>query len=246
MKKSELSKNSKKFHSFFEQFYQEGGWSLDEFSREVYWQRVKKSCELINSLGTGLTILDLGCGKGQVSRFISRENEVYGLDISAIALKDALYFSDGVVAGDAQRIPFKDNMFDLVLFIESIYYFDEPSVVLKEIGRVLKPKGYLLLECGVSNAPHLWWTLILRGILGRKMEISTDCAQTWVTARYSTFGLKKMLTQNDFVVEEKIPFFFKLPMIKDRKYIQFMIKLGEIYPFFAMYNIFLARNEKEK
>ncbi|MCD6210762.1 hypothetical protein DRN80_02845 [Methanosarcinales archaeon] len=43
---------------------------------------------MIKSGSKNIRILDLGCGKGEVSRYISEENSVYGLDISKIALKE--------------------------------------------------------------------------------------------------------------------------------------------------------------
>jgi 2-polyprenyl-3-methyl-5-hydroxy-6-metoxy-1,4-benzoquinol methylase len=62
---------------FFDNYYQEGGWKHDDFGAVAYWKRVEYLSELIKSVGRNMQILDLGCGKGEVSRYLSGENTGY-------------------------------------------------------------------------------------------------------------------------------------------------------------------------
>ena len=48
--------------------------------------------------------------------------------------------------GDARRMRFKSSYFDLVVSDCSLHCFDNAAEVLREIGRVLKPKGALLIR----------------------------------------------------------------------------------------------------
>ena len=56
------------------------------------------------------------------------------------------------VIGDAQNLPFKPKSFDTVLCSEVIEHVKEPYTALKEINRVLKKSGILIL-----TAPHLFY-----------------------------------------------------------------------------------------
>jgi ubiquinone/menaquinone biosynthesis C-methylase UbiE len=48
--------------------------------------------------------------------------------------------------GDARRMRFKTSYFDLVISDSTLHCFDDPVSVLAEIGRVLKPRGALLIR----------------------------------------------------------------------------------------------------
>ena len=63
---------------------------------------------------------------------------------------------------EKESLPFKDNTFDMVFFLEIIEHLIlDPVFVLKEIGRVLKPKGILI--CTTDNANSLIHLLKLVG-----------------------------------------------------------------------------------
>lgn len=231
---------------FFDNYYREGGWRLDDFGTAAYWKRVEYISELIKSGSKNIRILDLGCGKGEVSRYISEENSVYGLDISKIALKEGKAYMDTAVVGDAEKLPFKDQVFDLVLFSESIYYLDDPIVSLKEIRRVLKPEGVLVLTCGTANAPSLWPMLLLLKMLNRTIRIHTSNGAYWKTERYTTLKLRKILMSAGFRIEKQIGYFFYIPFLKRERFIPLMIKLGEFLPMFSSYVFFFARPENKE
>lgn len=226
---------------FFDNYYQEGGWQLADFRATAYWKRVGYLSDLIKSVGKGMQILDLGCGKGEVSRYLSEENTVYGLDISKFALKAAIEYMDAAVVGDAEKLPFNDQVFDLVVFSESIYYLDDPIVSLKEIRRVLKPHGVLVLTCGTANAPSLWPMLLLLKVLNRTIRIHTTNGAHWKTERYTTSKLRKFLKSAGFRIERQIGYFFLIPLLKKERFIPLMIKLGAFLPMFSSYVFFFAR-----
>lgn len=102
------------------------------------------------------TILDVGCGGGRTIAKLAaaaHAGKVYGVDISAqsVALSretNATEIAAGRVdiqQAPVSRLPFADGTFDLVTAVETHYYWPDPVADMREIRRVLKPGGRLLL-----------------------------------------------------------------------------------------------------
>jgi ubiquinone/menaquinone biosynthesis C-methylase UbiE len=94
-----------------------------------------------------LKILDLGCGTGMYFQTLAnKSNIVYGLDYSLASVeraKEKGYVE--VKQGDIQSLPYPDNSFDFVFCTEVLEHILEYDLALKEIFRVLRPNGVLLL-----------------------------------------------------------------------------------------------------
>ncbi|HEY0004015.1 MAG TPA: class I SAM-dependent methyltransferase [Pyrinomonadaceae bacterium] len=90
-------------------------------------------------------ILDVGCGTGANLELLARYGEAEGVDVSA----DALSFCrarglEGVRQGEAEKLPFEDNSFDLVTALDVVEHLDDDVAGLKEMRRVLRPGGRAL------------------------------------------------------------------------------------------------------
>lgn len=101
-------------------------------------------------------LLDIGCGGGRTIQklaAIATEGKVYGVDyasgsVAASRNKNAAAISDGRVniqQGSVSRLPLPDNTFDLATAIETQYYWPNLPNDMREILRVLKPGGTLLI-----------------------------------------------------------------------------------------------------
>jgi len=96
-------------------------------------------------------VLDIGCGTGFATEGLLNEVEtVYGLDQSAHQLEKAYakFGRDGPVKfhrGDAERLPFRDDTFDVVWSSGSIEYWPNPVDALRECRRVGKPGAKVLI-----------------------------------------------------------------------------------------------------
>lgn len=103
------------------------------------------------------TILDIGCGTGAVlTKVLSECTDIQacGVDLSQKMIeKAAEILGPGVqlVVGDADDLPWKNNSFDLVVCNSSFHHFPEPTRVLNEINRVLKPAGRIIIA-------DPWWS----------------------------------------------------------------------------------------
>ena len=100
-------------------------------------------------------ILDVCTGTAGVAIEIARaqpEAKIAGIDLSRemlLAGQERLKGNglDGRVAlleGRAERLPFADGTFDAVVFTFLLRYVDEPSAVLRELARVVKPGGQMV------------------------------------------------------------------------------------------------------
>jgi ubiquinone/menaquinone biosynthesis C-methylase UbiE len=108
-------------------------------------------------------ILDYCCGTGTYSVIPALKNaNVYGIDISdksiGIAKKraEALDISNSCdfKVGDAEKLEFKDNFFDLILSYGSLSYLDKEKS-FEELRRVLKPGGKLVIIDSLGYNPIL-------------------------------------------------------------------------------------------
>ena len=73
---------------------------------------------------------------------------IIGVDISkdAVALCNSTYKDTGLSfeTGDSENLPFKENVFDIVINVESSHCYGDIRKFLSEVNRVLKPGGFLL------------------------------------------------------------------------------------------------------
>ena len=96
---------------------------------------------------TDKKIADIGCGKGRFLKAIyemDSDRQLYGADISAKMLAEV---PDYVVKrlGSLEQIPFSDNEFDFVFCIEALEHSINPSVAIKELARITKRGGIILI-----------------------------------------------------------------------------------------------------
>ncbi len=96
-------------------------------------------------------VLDVGCGTGFATEaLLTKTDNVYGLDQSAHQLEKAYakFGKRGPVRfhrGDAERLPFADDSFDVVWSSGSIEYWPNPVDALEELRRITKPGGQVLV-----------------------------------------------------------------------------------------------------
>lgn len=103
--------------------------------------------------GTGLSLLDVGCGTGHHMASLRRRGfRVAGLDGSEAMLEHSRANNPGadIRLADVEDVPFPSESFDYVLCIEVLRYLPDPTRCIKEIARVLKPGG----TCLVTAAPR--------------------------------------------------------------------------------------------
>lgn len=121
----------------------------------------------------GKNILEFGCGAGQVINKLTEEGyNAIGIDISPLAVETARNSGNGFFhIIDSNKLPFNDNYFDSVGTIDVLEHLYDPENWLREMIRVLKPNGIIVIACpnflrvcGI-NAHHWHTKGLLRKII---------------------------------------------------------------------------------
>lgn len=145
----------------------------------------------------GAKLLDVGCGVGTISRQLQKQDfEVYGIDFSSVAIKKAKEKGINAIECDVDKdgIPFENNYFDVVWAGDVVEHVFDPIFLLKEISRVVKPSGKVLLT--TPNNFHLKRRLSVF-ILGKspQSDIYRNSGQCKHHTMFSLELLKYMLNQ---------------------------------------------------
>jgi arsenite methyltransferase len=108
-------------------------------------------------LAPGARVLDIGCGTGAVVDHLRRQHglDAFGVDLSAVLLKDGALNYDGLslIRARAEQLPIADNTVEAVVCECMLSLCPEPHTVLHEIRRVLRPRGVLILTDVYSRVP---------------------------------------------------------------------------------------------
>lgn len=106
-------------------------------------------CEL--DIGQGDRVLEVSVGTGTNLCLLPRHARYFGLDISAGQLAQCRKnlkragLEAELFLGLAERLPFRDNSFDVVFHMGGINYFTNPALAVQEMVRVAKPGTKLVI-----------------------------------------------------------------------------------------------------
>lgn len=138
--------------------------------------------------------LDVACGLGrmlEVSQLYKTKN--YGIDISEVAVKKAQIKlpNDNIVAGNAEHLPFENNIFDYVTCLGSLERMIDKNSVLHEINRVTNPDAKICLM--VRNANSWRWIFTKRMLftINKNGHQDAKTYQEW----------KSLFDQHNFIIE---------------------------------------------
>ena len=128
----------------------------DKLRRELYGQRFTHSA-MLALLPPANVVADLGCGTGHLAAALAPHvKQVIGVDNSSAMLKAARKRVDELPnvelrQGDLESLPIESATCDAAMLILVLTYTTDPSLVLREMSRILKPAGRAVI---VDLLPH--------------------------------------------------------------------------------------------
>ena len=199
MRNKPLFQNSKAFLAGIQTMYRmDRGDRIYVKRHFARWLGIARILEEIEEQRGFMKILDVGCGSGFFMLMLS--GRIIGLDneenVEVCKRRQLQAFSLNI---EKDRFPFKDGSFDGVTCLEVLEHLEDPSNMLTEIYRVLKPNRYFVMSTPNSRIPTwrirdflLKFRLIGRLYMGR--DLGSD------QKRYSRNKLKELLLSCGFKV----------------------------------------------
>jgi SAM-dependent methyltransferase len=131
---------------------------------------------------SGTRLLEVAVGDGANLPLIPDDCLVYGNDISAVQLAACRRRCPGrdlrLFLGEAESLPFHDGAFDNVLSFGALNYFNDPLRALREMARVVRPGGRVVVADEVPDLPNR--------LVGRHLGLPQ--LDRWVMARCMNLG----------------------------------------------------------
>jgi ubiquinone/menaquinone biosynthesis C-methylase UbiE len=182
------------------------------FIRIIEWREILRLSHLQN----GIKILDVACGDGALSLKIAKKGyEAHGIDMSIYSIKRAKCLGCKrdchFVVADAEQLPYKNKSFDRIVCSSSLEHFSNDVKALKEMNRVLKPNGIVVLTTDSSSYPM---EETLRSKYRSRFNVVNYYNSEEVSHRFERSGFK--LLSNKYLINSVLTTFFYRLFVKTR------------------------------
>lgn len=147
-------------------------------------------------------VLDIGCGCGNLLLWLKQHGwETYGIDISPKAVEVANKRGLKVSHGELTDIKYEADFFDVIVVNQVLEHVHDPMGLLREIRRILKPKGLLII--GTPNIDS--YESRIFGKFWSPYDIPRHLYH------FSLLQLEKMLEKTSFKIEKVVSKIFLIP-----------------------------------
>jgi len=107
---------------------------------------------------SGTRLLDVAIGDGRNMPLIPRDCQVFGVDISSVLLercqRDYPDRDTCLIVGEAESLPFPESTFDNCFSLGAINHVNDPGKAFREMARVVKPDGLVVVADEVPDLPN--------------------------------------------------------------------------------------------
>ena len=140
--------------------YHEGGWTYIKGVPEA--GRYSVTAGYISLLAKNPSILDVGCGEGVLlERLGSFYSKYTGIDFSEAAisrLKNKSFKNAEFIVSEAETYLPREK-FDVIVFMESMYYFNNPLKTMLKYSQFLNENGIIIVSMFNEKQTPLWYEL---------------------------------------------------------------------------------------
>lgn len=149
------------------------------FQRFWHGRRFIEAKKYLRTIDAKL-ILDVGCNSGTFTKQIHNvfpESKIHGIDISRKAIAYAKRKHKHIIfdVAMAEELPFKNSSFDLITCFEVLEHVDFPEKIVKEMSRVLKKEGDIVIIVPTENllfrAVWALWTIFGPGRIWKHTHV---------------------------------------------------------------------------
>jgi arsenite methyltransferase len=152
-------------------------------------------------------VLDVGCGTGfpliELSGRFGNSSKIYGIDpwlkaLERIGLKLKKYDIENVylINGSAEKLPFENNFFDLVVSNNGINNVDNPEIAQKEIFKVLKNNGQFVFTMNLPDTMKEFYEAFESVLKESGLMNETEKMKEHIFDKRKPVNYMKMITEN--------------------------------------------------
>ncbi len=217
------------------------GYKGDTGTAHSFNIRMQRVYELFEERKGG-KVLDIGCGPGiTVEHLVERGFEVYGVDISPEMINEcqkefghlsAAHFSVGKI----EAMEFPGGWFDVVLCVGVVEYVDDDLAAIKEMARVTKPGGTIIVTLPNLASPYrIWQKTVYKGLRGAVRALRRRPPAPEVAHReYSRAAYVRLLESCGLKVTDIVYYNFSLLVFPvDRLFPRLAVRLSRSLERFA-------------
>lgn len=203
--------------------YSDDRYSGSSSAAHSFIVRRQRVYELLKGCKKG-RLLDVGCGPGVMTEWLVDNGfEFFGIDISKEMITRcekkfghirSVHFSVGRIEG----LEFPDSFFDIVICMGVVEYLEDDSATIREMSRVLKPGGNLIVTLPNRLSPfNLWYRIVcnrgLRNTIKRTLDWKIEdlpVSREYIEKRYCNLIASHKLRVTDVVYYNFKLFLFPL------------------------------------
>jgi len=225
--------------------------------KDYFWYRAKLDLievllkKTFDNAGSGeeARILNVGAGSGDDQALMSKYGKVYAIDVDqkAVETLNPEYCFEKKVCS-ITNIDYPDDYFDVVVLFDVLEYIDDDKLAIKEVKRVLKPGGKLLLTVpalqSLYSAHDRFYNHKRRydkkTLKSATSDLYCEYVSYWMFLLFIPIALKKLQNKEGAkVVSAKLPPVLSKVLYAITKLELSLIKLGMRFPFgVTLYGIY--------
>jgi 2-polyprenyl-3-methyl-5-hydroxy-6-metoxy-1,4-benzoquinol methylase len=182
--------------------YRPPGWlpASEQGRRTDYYAHLR--AEVIEAIPEGgATVLDVGCGKGMLGRWLKENGvqTVWGIELSPVAGEEARRWLDGVVVGNVEQaeLPWPEASVDGIICADVLEHTVDPWQVVARLKRLLKPEGWI-----VASLPNVAFHRNIRKMLRGEWRYADEGLLDRTHLRFFTLQtIEELFARNGMAIE---------------------------------------------